>query len=357
MKCLVTGGAGFIGAHVVRELLEANHQVYVLDDLSGGFRDNVPEQANFIEGSITDHDLVSELFANCRFDYVYHLAAYAAEGLSHFIKRYNYNNNLIGSTNLINASINNDVKKFVFTSSIAVYGENQLPMREDMIPQPEDSYGIAKLAVEQELACSHKMFGLDYVIFRPHNVYGEYQNIGDRYRNVIGIFMNQIMKGEPLTVFGDGTQSRAFSYVGPIAQIIARSPEVPQASQGIFNVGADRAYTVNELAEEVCNVMGVEPIIEYLPARNEVLHAYSDHQRVKEVFGEPQDVNLRDGLALMADWALEHGARTTPPFAGIEVARNMPPSWASQTLPAQAKQDLDSQQRSSDRRPKSDLRT
>lgn len=335
MKCLVTGGAGFIGAHVVRELLAADHQVYVLDDLSGGFRDNVPPQANFIEGSITDHDLINDLFANCKFDYVYHLAAYAAEGLSHFIKRYNYNNNLIGSTNLINASINNDVRKFIFTSSIAVYGENQLPMREDMIPQPEDSYGIAKLAVEQELACSHKMFGLDYVIFRPHNVYGEFQNIGDRYRNVIGIFMNQIMKGEQLTIFGDGSQSRAFSYVGPIAEIIARSAEVPEAAQGIFNIGADRAYTVNELAEEVCNVMGVEPNIEYLPARNEVLHAYSDHSRVKGAFGEPKEVHLREGLSVMADWALKHGARSTKPFAGIEVPRNMPPSWASQTLPAQ----------------------
>ena len=333
MKCLVTGGAGFIGAHVVRELLAADHEVCVLDDLSGGFRDNVPQTARFVQGSIVDHELINDLFAENGFDYVYHLAAYAAEGLSHFIKRYNYNNNLIGSTNLINASINHDVKRFVFTSSIAVYGENQLPMREDMIPQPEDSYGIAKLAVEQELACSHKMFGLNYVIFRPHNVYGEYQNIGDRYRNVIGIFMNQIMKGEKLTIFGDGSQTRAFSYVGPIARIIARAPEVPTAAQGIFNVGADRAYSVNDLAEEVCNVMGVEPNIEYLPARNEVLHAYSDHSRVREVFGEPEDKELRDGLAAMADWALKHGARTTKPFAGIEIPKNMPPSWASQTLP------------------------
>src|SRR5437868_6779742 len=205
---LVTGGAGFIGAHVAEHLLKTGHHVVVLDDLSGGYVDNVPSGATFVEGSIMDHELIDRLFRTYSFDKVYHLAAYAAEGLSHFIKRFNYNNNLIGSVNLINASINYGVKCFVFTSSIAVYGAGQSPMTEDMIPVPEDSYGIAKLAVEQELRVTHEMFGLDYVIFRPHNVYGERQNIGDRYRNVVGIFMNQILKGEPMTIFGDGTQQR-----------------------------------------------------------------------------------------------------------------------------------------------------
>src|ERR1035437_4018874 len=191
--CLVTGGAGFIGAHVAKHLLAAGHRVVVLDDLSGGFTENVPSKALFVQGSILDHALVDGLFVEHKFDYVYHLAAYAAEGLSHFIKRFNYNNNLIGSVNLINASVNHSVKCFVFTSSIAVYGAGQSPMSEDMIPIPEDPYGIAKLAVEQELRVSHEMFGLDYVVFRPHNVYGERQNIGDRYRNVVGIFMNQLL--------------------------------------------------------------------------------------------------------------------------------------------------------------------
>ena len=295
-KCLVTGGAGFIGAHVVRELLNAGHQVVVLDDLSGGFKDNVPTQAELVVGDICNHLLVNNLFEKHRFDQVYHLAAYAAEGLSHFIKRFNYNNNLVGSVNLINAAINFEVQTFVFTSSIAVYGANQLPMREDMIPQPEDSYGVAKLAVEQELKCSHEMFGLDYIIFRPHNVYGEFQNIGDRYRNVIGIFMNQIMQGKPLTIFGDGTQTRAFSYVGSVAATIAQSPAIDAAKNQVFNVGADQPYSVNELAKTVGQVMGVEPEINYLPARNEVLHAYSDHSRVQQVFELPGDESLVAGL-------------------------------------------------------------
>ena len=205
---LVTGGAGFIGSHVAGELLARDHRVVVLDDLSGGFADNVPGDARLITGNINDVSLIESLFNEYRFDYVYHLAAYAAEGLSHFIKRFNYQNNLMGSVNLINAAINHGTRGFVFTSSIAVYGASpQLPMTEETPPHPEDPYGIAKLAVEQELEASRRMFGLDYVIFRPHNVYGERQNIGDRYRNVVGIFMNQILQGRPMTVFGDGTQT------------------------------------------------------------------------------------------------------------------------------------------------------
>jgi len=119
---LVTGGAGFIGSHVTEALINCGHDVTVLDDLSGGFRDNVHPQAEMVVGGITDVDLVNSLFQGGKFDYVYHLAAYAAEGLSHFIKRFNYNNNLMGSVNLINAAINTGVKCFVFTSSIAVYG-------------------------------------------------------------------------------------------------------------------------------------------------------------------------------------------------------------------------------------------
>jgi UDP-glucose 4-epimerase len=227
-KILVTGGAGFIGSHIVEELVNRGHAVVALDDLSGGFVDNVAPEASLVQGSITDVELVDRLFAQEQFEYVFHLAAYAAEGLSHFIKRFNYTNNLLGSVNLINASVNHAVRCFVFTSSIAVYGASpELPMTEKTIPHPEDSYGIAKLAVEQELACSKEMFGLDYIVFRPHNVYGERQNIGDKYRNVVGIFMNQILQDRPMSVFGDGSQTRAFSYIGDIAPVIASSIDVP----------------------------------------------------------------------------------------------------------------------------------
>jgi UDP-glucose 4-epimerase len=327
MSVLVTGGAGFIGAHIVNDFLDAGEKVVALDDLSGGFRENVNPRATFVEGSINDVALVESLFKQHRFDYVYHLAAYAAEGLSHFIKRFNYENNLIGSVNLINASVNYDVKCFVFTSSIAVYGPGQLPMQESMTPTPEDSYGIAKYAVEQELKASHHMFGLNSIIFRPHNVYGEYQNIGDKYRNVVGIFMNQIMQGKPLTVFGDGEQTRAFSYIRDMSPVMVKAVRVPAAYNQLFNIGADDVFTVNELAKAVCEEFGVKPDVRHLDARKEVMHAYSDHSKVHAMFGVPPRTPLREGIGRMAAWAKKVGARQSKKFGTIEIAKNLPPSW------------------------------
>lgn len=329
MKCLVTGGAGFIGSHVVDELIKLNFDVVVLDNLSGGFAENINQKAHFIKGDICDYDLIQKLFSDNKFDYVYHLAAYAAEGLSHFIKRFNYNNNLIGSVNLINQSVIHQVKCFVFTSSIAVYGKNQLPMREIDNPLPEDPYGIAKHAVERELMVTHEMFGMDYIIFRPHNVFGERQNIGDKYRNVIGIFMNQILKNQPLTVFGDGEQSRAFSYIEDVAPIIANSVNVRNAYNEVFNIGADTPYSVNELIGFVKKVMNKEVEITYLEQRNEVQHAYSSHEKVKEIFGIKSTSSIEEGLKRMAEWVKDHGAKSTPEFAGIEISRNLPKSWAT----------------------------
>lgn len=328
-KVLVTGAAGFVGSHVCDHLVNSGYDVVALDDLSGGFEDNVNTKALFIKGSINDADLVNSLFDEHRFEYVFHLAAYAAEGLSHFIRRFNYNNNLIGSINLINASINTGtVKCFVFTSSIAVYGKNQLPMREDMTPMPEDPYGISKLAVEQDLKSAHEMFGMNFIVFRPHNVYGERQNIGDPYRNVVGIFMNQIMQGKKLTIFGDGMQTRAFSHIDDVAPIIAKSVEIPGAYNEVFNIGADTPYTVKELATIVCESFGVPEQIEMLDARNEVVHAYSSHEKVHEYFGHMiQNISLKDGIERMVADARAKGPRQGEKFKNIEVEKNMPPAW------------------------------
>ena len=328
MRALVTGGAGFIGSHVVNELLKMDMQVVVIDDLSGGFIENINPNATFIEGTILNHKFIDDVFNKYSFDYVYHLAAYAAEGLSHFIKRFNYNNNLIGSINLINSSVNHNVKCFVFTSSIAVYGALKPPMHEDLHPEPEDSYAIAKYSVELELKASKMMYDMDYVIFRPHNVYGEMQNIGDKYRNVIGIFMNQIMQGKPITIFGDGKQTRAFSYIKDISGIIAKSVDNVKAINDVFNIGADETYTISQLAKVVMDVMGNgDEEIRYLDARKEVVHAHADHSKVREVFGANTSTSLESGVRAMANWALQVGSKESQIFSSIEIEKNMPDSW------------------------------
>jgi UDP-glucose 4-epimerase len=326
---LVTGAAGFIGSHVAKYLHESGMvQVIALDDLSSGSKLNLPPEVKLIEGSVTDTELLQKLFAQYRFRYVYHFAAYDAEGLSHFIRRFNYTNNIIGSMTVLNEAVKHEVDCFVFMSSIAVYGSSATPMREDQIPRPEDPYGIAKFAVELDLAAAANMFGLKHVIFRPHNVYGEYQNLGDPYRNVIGIFMNQILQGQPIRIFGDGHQQRAFSYIGDIVADIANSPFIAAAQNEIFNVGADSPSTINELARQVTEVMNSpNHPIEHLPARYEVKVAFSNHEKAARVFGQKTPTSLSDGLQRMAAWAKIAGARKGRPFGEVEVERNLPASW------------------------------
>jgi len=327
-EVLVTGGAGFIGSCLTNYLVEnLNYKVVVIDDLSGGFTENINSNAKFYQISINEVDKIECIFKNHNFEYVYHLAAYAAEGLSHFVRHFNYQNNLIGSINLINASIKYKVSSFIFTSSIAVYGGLQSPIIETEVPLPEDPYGIAKLAVERDLFTAHEMFGLNYTIFRPHNVYGIPQNIGDKYRNVIGIFMNNIMKGESLNIFGDGTQRRAFTYVEDIIPSMANAPEIADAHNEIFNVGNDEHYSLNELSEIVKKAMNSDAQIHHVESRNEVKVAYCSHQKFKEVFGNSSETKLEDGIAIMSKWAQARGPMQSSSFSNIEIKDNLPPLW------------------------------
>jgi UDP-glucose 4-epimerase len=329
-RVLVTGAAGFIGSHVVDHCLATGMHVVATDDLSGGFRENVDPRAHWVQGDLRDAAFVASLWDGGRFDAVYHLGAYAAEGLSHFIRAYNYRTNLEASVHLINQAVRHNASRFVFTSSIAVYGAGQVPMSEDMVPRPEDPYGISKYAVELDLAAAYEMFGLEYTIFRPHNVYGERQNVADRYRNVIGIFMNNALQGKPMPVFGDGRQTRAFSHIDDVAPIIARAPLVPDSVNQVYNIGADNPYSILQLAEEIGLAFALEPVLEHLPPRNEVVHAFADHAKVRAAFNPPEPVSLRTGIQRMAAWVREHGSREPIGFVGrIEIERNLPPSWTS----------------------------
>ena len=335
-KVLVTGATGFIGTHIATYCAETlGMEVVGVDDMSGGFDYNLHPSWTFVKGDLRDPAFVKKLFKeHGPFNYVYHIAAYAAEGLSHFIRRYNYQTNLLASINVLNEAVKGApvTTHFVFTSSIAVYGTGRTPLSEDMVPQPEDPYGVSKFAMELDLKAAHEMFGINFVVFRPHNVYGPGQNIADRYRNVIGIFMRQIMEGQPMTIFGDGGQTRAFSYIDDVAPQIAMSPLIEGARNQVFNVGADQPYTLLELAQAVRIAMEAPTHeIKHLPPRNEVLHAHSDHTKLRCVFGiKTPPVTLESGLKSMATWVLEQAKKQafTPwVFSNIEIEKNMPQSW------------------------------
>ncbi len=335
-KALVTGAAGFIGSHVARDCLKLGFEVVAVDDMSGGFRRNIPEGVKFIKGDLKDAKFVSQLMERENFQIVYHLAAYAAEGLSHFIRNYNYKNNLVATTNLVTQSVRvGTVKKFVFTSSIAVYGSARTPMTEDMEPLPEDPYGISKLACELDLKAAYEMFGLPYVIFRPHNVYGPGQNMYDKYRNVVGIFLNHLQADKELTIFGDGHQTRKFSYVSDVSYPIALSGLLDHVNNQVFNVGGDSATTVNELALITAEAWSSAATkVVYLESRNEVTHAESDHKKLDCFFPNlPRPVDLRSGMLKMVTWARESGKYFEPvKFTSVEIMHKLPPSWLTEDL-------------------------
>jgi len=208
-----------------------------------------------------------------------------------------------------------------------VYGTNELPLTETQYPQPEDPYGVAKYAVELDLLNAHKMFGMDYIIFRPHNVYGKHQNIGDKYRNVVGIFMNQILDNKPLSIFGNGAQTRAFTHINDVAPYIANSVNIAKARNTIFNIGSDTVYSVKELAAAVNKAMQSDLNIKQLEKRKEVTHAYANHKKFDTVFNPQQQVSLEAGLSEMAEWVKTHGSRFSKEFQNIEITKNLPESW------------------------------
>lgn len=327
-KSLVTGTAGFLGSHVCDCLLERGEKVIAVDDLSGGFVVNVPADAVWVKGDISDHCFVQTLWEDHGpFDRVYHLAAYAAEGLSHFIRRFNYTNNLVASVNLVNQAVKHGCECFVFTSSIAVYGSANPPMCEDTTPIPEDPYGIAKYAVELDLKSAHEMWGLNSVILRPHNVYGERQNVMDPYRNVVGIYMRCALEGKPFPVFGDGGQTRAFSYVGDVAPLIAETGFREDCFNEIFNVGSDEVNTVKHLAALIADEFDVPLDIEWLEERVEAKHAYSDHSKLDKFFPDCSRTLLKEGISRMSDWVRGNGLWEASFPQQVEVAKGLPDSW------------------------------
>ena len=311
MKIFVTGCAGLLGSNYSRHLINNGHEVIGIDNLSGGYKAFVPKGENFtfIKLNLERRKKLAELFKEHKPDLLFHFAAYAAEGLSPFIRNFNYRNNLICSANLINPCIEHGTK-IIFTSSMAVYGGQEPPFTEDKQPQPIDPYGVAKYAVECDLKLANQQFGLRYNIVRPHNVLGTYQNIWDRYRNVIGIFIRKTLNRIPILIYGDGEQTRAFSDIKYYMQPFDMLHD--NFDGEIFNIGADKYFSLNEVAETVQKIgskYGYDVPIEHGEPRHEVKHAYCDHTKAKTMLNFKDNTKLEDLIETMFVWAMKEPNR------------------------------------------------
>jgi UDP-glucose 4-epimerase len=310
MKVLITGVAGLLGSRLADYIIEnvPNVEVVGIDDLSGGYKENVNSKVTFWEMNLVEHP-IENCFENHKFDYVFHLAAYAAEGLSPFIRQYNYENNLVATARILNQCIKHNVKRLVFTSTLAVYGHGEGGIFDEKQQQtPIDPYGVAKYGCEMDIQIAGEQHGLDWCIIRPHNVYGRNQNIWDKYRNVLGIWMYQHLNGLPMTIFGDGEQTRAFSCIDDIVEPLWKSAILPTASKEIINLGGVEEWTVNKACEVLRNVIGGGEVV-YKEGRHEVKHAIPTWQKSIDILGFEHKTNFEDGLKDMWEWAQKQPRR------------------------------------------------
>ncbi len=285
MKVFVTGVAGLIGANLAHWVNENKTCGIVgLDNLSGGFPENVPSGISFHVLDLTrDFSQIEDLFRAHQVDVIYHFAAYAAENLSPFIRCFNYTNNLIATSFLVNCAIKYGVRRFVFTSSIAVYGHGMSPFTESARPAPNDPYGIAKAACEQDIRVASEQHGIEYCIFRPHNVYGPRQCIWDKYRNVLGIWCLQHKRGLPITIMGDGSQTRCFTFIEDLLEVLWAGGISDELKNETFNLGASAHHSISEAADIFFDTVKSAKKIEYLDRRHEVEHAVCSHEKIHSV--------------------------------------------------------------------------
>lgn len=329
---VITGAAGLFGVNFIQYLLrETTEEIVGIDSLFGGNSDFLPEHPRFqfFHGDLSDNEFqktIERLFQTKTIDYIFHFAAYAAEGLSPFIRCFNYSNNLVSTAFIVNMAIQYNVKRLVFTSSMAVYGDQIAPFHEDLVPKPIDPYGVAKYACEMDIQIAHQQHGLEYCIIRPHNVYGPYQNIWDPYRNVLGIWTLKCLQGENMTIYGDGAQKRSFSYIGDILPCLWKAAIDERAKNQIINLGGKTPSSIVEAAQHLTKITGNEKIV-FLEKRHEVKLAFSTYEKSEQLLDYREETDLFTGLQKMWEWAKKQTPRTQKRWETYEITKQLYSYW------------------------------
>lgn len=338
-RILVTGAAGFMGSHLVDYLIEQGQEVYGVDDMSGGFWRNIHPAAHFFQLDLRDREATAQCVHQIRPQLLYHLAADATEGRSQFTPIQCTERNYMAYLNTLIPAIEGGVERVVVTSSMSVYGAQPPPFDEKMEPAPEDIYGIAKAAMEKATAILSRVHGFEYVIVRPHNVYGPRQNIADPYRNVIGIFINRLLQNKGYYIYGDGEQKRAFTYVDDFTPYMAATGFASQCAGETINLGPRQEYTINAMSDALLRLFydGQEPEIEpiYVPMRpQEVREAYCTVDKAERLLGYQVTVDLEEGMRRMLAWARELGPQE-PRYLdeGLELETgDVPATWRDRLI-------------------------
>lgn len=327
---LITGNAGLLGSRMADWVIN-NHPEYDvvgIDDFSGGYPENVnPKVIHYTRNLAIDD--IGDIFDKHNVEYVFHFACYAAEGLSPFMRRFNWSNNAVSTANIINECINHDIKRLVYTSSMSVYGRGKEEGRifdEDDRPEPIDPYAISKYACELDVKVAGEQHGLDWCIIRPHNVYGVQQNIWDKYRNVLGIWMYKALNNQPMYIYGDGEQTRAFSYIDDCLEPFWNAATLPTASHQIINVGGTKPITINKACELVAKITNYQNI-EHKEARHEVKHAVPSYQKSIDVLSYKETTSLEEGLTEMWEWAQKQPMHPQKVWDKYEITKGLYSYW------------------------------
>lgn len=329
MQILITGVAGLIGSRLADYIIEnTEDKVIGIDDLSGGYIENVNSKVEFYNRDLSE-DNISDIFETHDIDVVYHFACYAAEGLSPFMRKFNYQNNILSTVNIINNCINHKINRLVYASSMSVYGHGKKngEIFDETLPYaPIDPYAVSKMACEMDIKIANEQHGLDYVIIRPHNVFGMKQNIWDKYRNVLGIWMYQTLNNEPMLIYGDGEQTRAFSYIDNILPCLYRCATDPKVSRETINLGGIKQFTINQACEILQSITGYDKVV-HMEQRHEVKFAVPTYQKSIDLLDYKEEISFEEGLKRMWEWAKVQPMRTRKVWDTYEITDKLYKYW------------------------------
>lgn len=330
---LVTGAAGFIGSWIAEELHKRGHEVICVDDLSAKLTYNLKYLPNLYNVDLRNESATDILVKCTKPEVVYHLAAHPHEGLSQFCPTSIFTTTCNSSMSVFKAALKYDVKRVVYFSSMARYGDGMggkflPPFNEDDPRAPVDVYGSAKCAAEVSLEALNRAHGLEYVTLVPHNVYGERQNIADPYRNVIGIWINSLLRKKPIYIYGDGKQVRSFSYIMDSLECYVRAGTDKNISGEVINIGSGVPISLNKLAEIVLTEFNTEISPVYVPDRPcEVKEAFCTIEKSKRMLGYEDKTSIEEGVHKMSEWAKELGPKEPNYLTTLEIEKNVPITW------------------------------